>query len=325
LLYQRTYLTNMSHSSYCSPAFIDRISLTIPIPGAYWNEATNNIFQLSDMHGGFRPRQGGIESMKFQIYRFAWNVRVDPTLDSYIYLQAFPTKSSVGFMRLDWNPVSCGSGAFARIVGLLLPCIPMLYECIPMLSVTRLDITVDVLGLRIDQIYAFSNSAKSSYEAHFDGKQSALSGFYVGAKKSQRRILVYDRNLRQHGGNSKIINYPSGARSKRLLRPCTRVEFRINNLGTLSFAKSAESQIGGFFLADARALETHRTDRIARGFSAICRRYGAQEALSFYSPRTRATLRQHLRTYCSFPWLDHMRIWRQGMLQLETELAIATH
>jgi hypothetical protein len=301
-------------------AFLDRVSITLPIPEEHWLTTTDAIFEMSNADSRIEPRRGGNESRSFQLYNFAWIVRPSASQSHGIYVQALPRVNNIAYMRMEWNPATLGQEAFHFARDLFRRYIPEFDRATTSLAVTRVDIAVDITGLRVTDVYAYTSSARSIQLDFFDGPNDELSGYYIGRKKSPRQFVVYDKNLEEFGGNTRILRYPSGTQVKRILRPRTRIELRVHNVGSLGAIRYGRNQFAGYFLADASKVDIHRDSILPSGFCANCGLCGAQRALSRYTPRTRASLRHNLAQHCNFPWYSPDAFWQEGIAQLHDVL-----
>jgi hypothetical protein len=301
--------------------FLDKIAVTIPVPEDHWIQATDNIFELSHSDSRLTLQRERYDELHFKLYNFSWTFRISPLNPPIAYIQILPRKNNISYMRIEWNPAKSGTGFFRILINLFSAHVPCLEDSAQALSITRLDIAVDVTGLRVRDIYAFSKSAKTTDRPYFDGPNNSLSGFYLGTKKSTRQLLIYDKNLEEFGGDSVIVHHPSGQRSKRLIRSRTRIELRVHNLGVLTSLQLLHNQFDGYSLIDANALRTMHERNVFQGFSTICQSLGAQRALSMYEARTRARLRKVLDTDCAFEWYCPLGWWLAGIEQLRAELS----
>lgn len=303
---------------YRGQAFIDKISVTVPVPEEYWETSTDNMMEASYSSPCFKPVIGGIERNSYQIYRFAWRLTLplSPQADTFIYVQALPSDPRTGFLRLEWNPVRNPKDALKVISEFFEQWIPNFSTFLRCAMITRIDITTDIRHTKITDLYIFTNSAKTQY-VEYKQNHGSLNGCELGVPKSPRRLIVYDKRFeRTCKGKAETSPFASSL---------TRIEFRLLRLGRLDQIERFTNQLAGFSVALSRSAKRARKGRGWSAFIANCERYGAQVALSRYLPGTRAEYRRILNSECKPEWYDPAEIWREGMRDLRHLVQFQSH
>lgn len=226
-------------------------------------------------------------------------------------------------MRLDWNPAKAGPTATAQIVNTLGRHVPEFQMAWANANITRADLTVDVIGLQIEQVYAFTGSANTRQITYRENK-GKLNAFYLGVPKSQRRLAVYDRRFREFGNDSRFARPRDTGRAPYLLPSETRFEFRFTRIGKISEISSFENGLSRYSIALAYKARAYEGDTSWRRFVEQCDRFGAQDALSIIAdPRRRALYRRILETHCAPDWFDRHVIWTEAVRVMRNALIIS--
>jgi hypothetical protein len=190
--------------------------------------------------------------------------------------------------------------------------IPTLRAFLPQARISRVDISFDVGGVRFGQILAFTKSARTQHLPY-------PTAFYIGAKKSQQRLLVYDK-LKQEFGNGPYLLMRGPNDVPLHLRSITRFEFRFNRLCKISEVGHLENKLCNFYVALVEKVRKLDLSPRWQSFVQDCVTEGAQARLARYSnPLVRARLRTAL-SRGEPGWFDREQIWAEAKLSLASVL-----
>lgn len=299
--------------------FIDKLSFTLQVErelrdsvvSAFEHEAiTGNLLRVTNWSTGllksysraYQMPLGGEEKLSVQLV---------PYIDDQEVGQV--RRRNRRFMRVEWNPTKAGVVdrlSFQRIFGLLSRCIPnlSLERFFADASLTRVDISFDVFGLRIDRLSVITTLRKpnSRFAMTPAGRMNSME---FGRPNSDRYLLIYDKRLELASrprtslphGNQRVI---------RRVRERTRFELRLHDIGRLDGLFEEPNPLMQYTVREVSVLSQKFPAHLLAYFSDSCLRRGMQAALSLIeNRRERASYVSLLREHSPPRWWDPVQIW----------------
>lgn len=307
-----------------SHVFIHKCSITIPIDRHLWDEATDNLFEAIHIEPKLLICRIGKEGSRFRSYRFGWKLIIEssPRPNEHCLIEAYPTKAPIAFMRLEWNPAEAGYNATVEILGVLTRFVPGFAAAWPSARITRIDVTFDVPRLSIEEVYVFTKSANTR-QTPFRENEGNLNGVYLGVRKSERRLALYDKRFEQLGKGRKFFPPRGPGRAPYAPPPRTRFEFRFIGLGIIRDIPNFTNGLTRYFVALRAKAKEYAGDDSWSAFVDRCNRWGAQWALkSVPDQKRRANYRRRLDAHCTPPWFCRRTLWQEAIQAMIQALCI---
>lgn len=167
-----------------------------------------------------------IKSYKFASGKQLYKASVQLTAQSgeRAYLQVGPKSPKIvgHSLRLEFNPAKLGPSGIEFLASVIENLVPNGLTFAKILAhgrITRVDLAIDVVGIKPDQLYVSSSAGGTS---HFYVNESEMQSVYVGMKKTVKNkncpVVLYNKRKqsKEAGGNA-----PYGGAS------CSRIERRL--------------------------------------------------------------------------------------------------
>jgi hypothetical protein len=298
--------------AYRTNAFIDKCSVTIPVPQEHWTVAEHNLSDLPYRNDNCSVARIATHGPRPQLYLTSWTYRpTSADSNGKLYLQALPLIPGIAFMRIEWNPRKIKRDGFRELIELLSSCIPYFFLALSDATITRADITFDV-QTGIDRFFVVTHSAATLCSPWFENEDQ-LNAYYLGSSKAPHKMLVYDKNFEQFQGNKTR----SATGKTRLLRNRTRCELRLSRIGKLQDLPSFPNPFHRYIFADRTKATNYPGDANWRRFLRRSISSTAQEAMSRSTTQgERSTYRRALKQ-CIPNWYDAEEIWAEARAALE--------
>ncbi|RZM23317.1 MAG: hypothetical protein EOO88_26540 [Pedobacter sp.] len=302
--------------------FIDKITVTVPLPRSDWEVACENLFHVRHLSKNMMPVRN---EKGYYLYNYAWVVEVQGLNGGKVrcLIQAWPKFGKTHFLRIEWTPSKAGPRAVYEIGRLMARCIPCFYDHWQLARLTRADITFDVFRVSINQVLLFSDSARTSTKRYIN-EEGHVTGIYIGAGSSNRRLVVYNKLLEQKKLEVSVVRDEGGKITKRVYRSKTRFEFRLRDIGLVRESAEFANQLNKYFVVLLYKARAYSANDSWQQFLKRSERDGAQGALSLIADRKRRqAYKTVLKVKCTPDWFDHRQLW----LEAKREIArlVPTH
>lgn len=273
--------------------FIDKIVVTLNLDGAMNNQVRDDMLDIVTNHIGVTT-----DYRRNDLYIHRYKIAFDLAKpEKTVKIWFGPTMPNRPFLRFEWNPAKLGPAVSAHLMAWLSPYIPRYYAVWQAAHISRLDVSVDLRGVSISQLLAFGRDARTHYTVH-QNNDASLTGYYLGSRKSDFYLLVYDKveEQRRRGLTSDEDGRP-------YQRPVTRVEFVLRNLGV--YGSTTEElvykRLSSVKLVDAQNL--YRANFLPSNFLKDCRRLGLQSTIaSIQSRARRRNIAAQIEATCKPEW-----------------------
>lgn len=303
--------------AYRTLAFIDKCSITIPVPEEHWAVAEHNLSDLPYRNDNCSPARIASYGPRPQLYLASWTYHsTSESMNEKFYLQALPLIPAISFMRIEWNPRKIKSDGFSELMELLSTCIPDFYLALSNATITRADISFDVYT-GIDNFFVMTHSAATTVNPWFENG-GRLNAYYLGSSKAPHKMLVYDKNFEQFGGN--ITHSTTG--KVRILRHKTRCELRVSRLGKIQEIRSAPNPLQRYIFADRAKAFSYSSNVNWRNFLQRCVGSTAQNAMSSYTTQADRSIYRKVFKNCTPEWYDADEIWLEAQGALRTMFCV---
>lgn len=298
---------------YRTRAFIDKCSITISVPEEHWIIAEHNLSELPHRSDKCSPAQIATYGPRPQLYLASWTYHpMGRNANDSFYLQALPLIPAISFMRIEWNPRKIKVGGFDELMRLLSTCIPDFWLALSNATITRADVSFDV-RTSIDKFFVITHTAATTTNPWFENS-GRLNAYYLGSSKAPHKMLVYDKNFEQFGGN---ITY-STTGATRVLRCKTRCELRISRLGKIQDIGSMPNPLRRYIFADREKALSYSRNANWIHFLQRCINSTAQNAMTTYTTQAeRSTYRRAFKN-CTPEWYDADEIWLEAQEALRS-------
>jgi hypothetical protein len=309
--------------NYRTPTFIDKLSITIPVPRKDWDQVSENLHHFIYRNENLIP-VGGKKLNKN--YQFCWNAFIAGKGNKHTkyLIQIWPEYPASAFLRIEWNPSQVAPWATNEILKILSACIPNFSECLLKARVSRVDVTVDLHRVRMTDISAFTESARTTYDPK--GKLGVINGFYLGAKQSNRRLLIYDKLLERTRGNPMIYQRPDGTESVVLRANKTRIEFRLRDVKLISNLHAIANPLSRYSVLSTTLARNYSDCEHWQTFVADIISVGAQVALQNIENRVRrGKYRKMLNSFCTPNWYKRDCWWEEAKVSIANAFPILAY
>lgn len=297
--------------TYRTIAFIDKCSITIPVPQEHWAVAEYHLSELPYRNENCSVARIATYGSRPQLYLTSWTYRPrSADAKDKFYIQALPLIPGIAFMRIEWNPTKIREDGFRELIGLLSACIPYFLLALAHSTITRADITFDVYT-GIDRFFVVTHSAATSSNPWFEN-EGRLNAYYLGSSKAPHKLLAYDKNFEQFQGN-KIVSTMGNVR---LLRSRTRCELRISRLGKIQDIPSAPNPFRRYIFADRSKAADYAGGASWRRFQEQSIRSTAQEVMRHYTTQGERSMYRRALKRCTPEWYNADEIWAEARAAL---------
>ncbi|MEQ9490088.1 MAG: hypothetical protein RIM72_13960 [Alphaproteobacteria bacterium] len=207
---------------------IDRLSITVPLPSKYHDDARK---ALSNLHLEANPKLSPKTAAKLaqdegvtigpkgtykRGFKFRGKDQDGNLLDTAFLLQADPGTGTKNFYRFEWNPRLFGPGNLESTKVLLSSVIPDGWSRVVMHGrITRLDVAFDLTKVDVNDLVL--RGVRPQKFGLYVGADGRIETIYVGNPKGSH-ICAYDRMKAIKGNGSKEPIPEIG--------PVTRIESR---------------------------------------------------------------------------------------------------
>jgi hypothetical protein len=277
-----------------SPLFCDKISVTFkPEPGQAEKIDPAVLGLIEDHHA---------RKVHKPMYALSAEIDVSPPHSipgsAWLLVQCQP-KANRSYFRCEFNPSKVDLTEVRQFLDHI---VPGGYPSLIKRGVcTRIDLTVDVSGVAIDDLLlSHPNFSKSS---GFYGC-GCTETYYIGTSKSPRRFCFYDKLAETKRNNlTQLVKEPLPE------VPMTRIEVRLGQDPYVAELASLENPFVSLQVASYNNDSAYGNEAFQM-FLDSCRWRGAQDALLRLSPRTRKKFRQRLAEGSS-DWWRPAELWAQ--------------
>ncbi len=250
---------------FVAPIVIDKISIVLQVPTEMDKKAIVQflLHGLEDTESGFQ------KAYPNNTYANAFTLSIKAPLSGTdcVLIQANPVKKTNAFLRVEFNPSKAGTSGMDL---LRQHCAAFLdYDYTTLVKagrVTRMDVAMDLMGIRLDDLAARSvKLKKSTVHSAVDGGTETV---YLGATKGNRRIRIYDKGKQLGETGQKLPSFP-----------VTRVEAELRNvcmLRNIPALGNPFTDVGIWYLPEANFAGE---DHIWRMFLDSVSRRGLRSAL----------------------------------------------
>lgn len=282
--------------------FIDKVNITIPVPRADWDRCIENFLHLDHRDFNLRLLQN---PRGYRHYNFHWSAMISGRGHKRVkcFVHAAPFKESNNFLKLEWNPAKAAPNAIIEIHQLIKRCIPRFRRCWRRARITRADVTFDVLRLNIEEVFAFTGSARPEGDTFDQNPERRLNGYRIGEGTSNNRLVIYDKLFHCTRG----VNPNQSKFAER-----TRFEFRLRGLGPLAKVQSFKNGLSKYSIISVNRAIDLREGRDWQRFISDCLYRGAQKALKQIDSNRRKEYRKILKSQCTPTWYDQKVLWEEA-------------
>jgi hypothetical protein len=221
---------------------------------------------------------------------------------STLLIQANPKLENMPFFRVEFNPATAGkTGTLIAkdIIDFFL--LKGFNQMAKYGNISRIDLAVDVLNVKVDELLAESTGSKKS--GMWCGPRGNIETLYIGSKYSNWRACIYDK---KHCLKEKGLPYPH--------HETTRIECQIKpkcSVNELSKIKNSFKRVNIYNCGNGSELPKS-LKMMWNTFLDSCRYRGAQAALMLIQDRNaRKKYRDLLIQHLAVPWFDPDEIWKQ--------------
>jgi hypothetical protein len=308
--------------------FIDRLSLTFPIPDRKHNTVRANLETLC-LDAELEKIEDRYSDL-LKGYRSAYRLMFDDDLFCAIQIQ--PHKRGHRFMRLEWNPNAAQrvcAEATLRILVLLRRCLEIdPLETLARAKITRIDLSFNLRRVSLNSFFISTQLHKAvsgdylQYH-HTYARDGYLNARYIGKADSNKYLLMYDKRL--HTECALIRKNPQTTeRANGLGRPdvrlpkITRFELRLRRVGTLEKLMDMRNPWAQYSVTQAINTGGVRNDHLWQFFILSCKQIGAQAALSMIEDFNERNRFRKALNLCGAPnW------WNPDVIRAELPRALA--
>ena len=278
------------HKQKVSPLISDKASFTLVVNQEHEEDIAYVMNELITS-GHAKKTYKGMYWLSIEVLLGAFN-------EQRILVQCKPKKTEMSFFRVEFNPSKVNMAEVRSYVDLILP-----YGYTQLIKqgvCTRIDATVDVHNVEIDNLLIWMPSIRKTSGYYKDGKTET---YYLGPKASPRLICIYDKVAEIKARNSKKL-----IKTEVPDHPITRIELRLK---TRPPAKALPGIPNLFKKIGISNIGAHMSDDHAfRMFIKASRAEGAQNVLLDLPEELRKKYRKRLATG-SPQWWDTDNIWTQ--------------
>jgi len=276
-----------------SPLVCDKISVTFKAECSQHASIKNNILQLVEDGYGWPVHR--------PMYRHSVNIDVAPEGGNagreMLLVQCDP-KISCAFFRCEFNPARADVSLARAFLDQVLA---SGYKSLILHGVcTRIDLTVDVYGVSIDDLLLW-HPLFSKTSAYYKGGQ--IQTYYLGTPFSPRQFCLYDKVAETKRKNSKLfipdVLPPS---------PTTRLEVRIRSNSFVSELLDIGNPFEQLKVGSFGYPFTPANWKVTL-FLEACRSRGTQDALLMLPESTRKKFRKIIESsQCA--WWSPAKVWK---------------
>lgn len=306
----------------CSPLFLDKCSLTVPVAREDWDIATENIYNAYHKNSALEPVFISL-SKRRKIYEFSWRIYIDGVKGQVAcLLQVYPLYTpNAPYMRLEWNPSQSAPNAITEIFNFLAIHIPNLAIYWEHARLSRIDISIDISRISVCGLLACTKSARTTSRIHRqDGIK--INGLYLGAGSSNRLLCIYDKILERKSKNKKHSTQDISS-SRYVPISKVRIEFRFKDLGFIRNILHLENQLIRYTIGLTSLAYKFSQNSSWTEFIDKCREVGAQEALKEISCRKkRAQYRNILALRCTPNWYNPEILWNTALERIHQTFSL---
>ena len=178
------------------------------------------------------------------------------------------------------------------------------YDLLSRGTITRLDLTTDILHRRPDELLCFVPRMQINRLYAGRGGLEEVESIYAGARRSTRSLVLYDRKKRVQSIN----------RKRQLRLPvskgfCTRLELRIKRAMSVDDLEQLSNPFADVEIYDLRKPNIQLSE-VEEYFTDRCRLRGVNSAMNDFHQRRRRRWRQFLRTRYGPTWWNPDEIWQ---------------
>lgn len=293
----------------CSPLFLDKCSLTVPVAREDWDIATENLVHAHHKNSALKPIFLS-SSTRRKIYEFSWNIYIGGiTGDVACLLQVYPLYTpNAPYMRLEWNPSKSAPRAINEIFNFLKIHVPNFSKHWRDAKISRIDIAVDIGRFGISDLLTCTRSSRTT-SIIFRQNAGRKNGLYLGARSSNSQLCIYDKIFERMKKSPAYFTCGSD-RVKYIPVSKIRIEFRFKDLGFIRDILNFENQLIRYIIALTSLAYTYSKTSNWIQFIARCGEVGAQVALREISCRKkRAQYRNILALRCTPNWYNPEILW----------------
>lgn len=297
----------------CSPLFLDKCSLTVPVAREDWDVTTENLVHARHRNSSLKPVFIS-SSTRRKIYEFSWKFYIDGVEGKVAcLLQVYPLYTpNAPYMRLEWNPSKSAPSAINEIFNFLAIHIPNLANYWRDARLSRIDIAIDVHRISMDELLTCTKSSRTTLRI-LRQNEGRKNGLYLGARSSNYQLCIYDK-IFERRKNSRAAFTRGSDRMKYIPISKIRIEFRFKDLGFIRDISSFENQLLRYIIS-LTSLAYNFSQTISwKTFIERCEEVGAQEALREISCRKkRAQYRNILSLRCTPNWYNPRVLWGMAL------------
>lgn len=235
------------------------------------------------------------------------------------------------YLRVDWNPSRLSSTSANALKEILEATGEERCEMgLPLRAVlTRIDLSFDVYGALADSFIVFSRPTRRTVSTQYEyGGEGKVHAIYLGAKDSDRRLLIYDkaRQLQERWKSENgIVGLPILRGVLRRWRPRVRFELRLKNASTVHGLLAQPNPFLAYSVTSSTALRSTPWTAELQHFLDSCQFRGAQAALSLIEDRRkRSRYAQFLSEPRAPEWWNPEQIWSEAPTALHAGFEVLT-
>jgi len=172
------------------PVIIDKIVITIDIPVQDRKMIIERMKDESAYRGG-SPRYNNLLTLPLSEVCLPY-LNADKTGDTCLRIEADPRNPTYNFMRFEWNPAKVDVFQIVSAIEHFIPPLWKYEDILTKAKITRLDITIDLLNIRIDKLLFYSiQKLKTAVWNNSSSKGGRT--LYLGGNRSQKCFCIYDK------------------------------------------------------------------------------------------------------------------------------------
>ena len=265
-----------------SDLFCDKLTFTIDYKSpADQQHIADNIKEFIDANGQAKHYPG--KQYKHRVFVYAGDY--PSTLQ--VLVEYEPKTSGLNFFRFDFNPAHVD---MEWIEWFLLTVLPGgIDDIVDKGRVTRIDLSVDLMGIHVDSLLAAYPGMQVSRLFCKSGKTETL---YLGGTEGAKFVVLYDKVQQVKHQNAKWhVDKPLPA------SPTTRIEIRLRPDAAILQLASMENPFQKLIIAPLASVPT-QDELLWRLFVAVAQVRGAQDALLMIDDKNqRKKFRDRIKTW----------------------------
>lgn len=298
-----------------APIVIDGLSVTLEISDpAHRKQVSANLVALSK-----GERIAGKASRKW--YSLSYLFYATKVMEArHLLIQARPYAPNTPFLRLEYNPANTDLEEIRAIIDLILP--GGWQQFVADGVCTRIDLAVDVHGVRISDLLIFWPGMRRSRQFFASGDVSfmqtdELQTYDIGAYGGKRYLCAYDRIACIRKANQKLVHKLTVAE-----HAVTRIEIRLNPMKNWKNVALIANPFEEVTITDYSAFSPSEDFKFSL-FLRVCQVDGAQSALQRLPDHIRKAYRKRIET-ATCAWWDATAIWAGFPKALAAVLSISS-